>query len=557
MKLNEEKWQALLEDAPQVIVVVAQDGRIVFVNARAEEMFGYDQGELIGQTVEILLPKRSWEVHTGHRARYISNPRTRPMGSGLNPIARRKDGTEFPVEIGLSAIETENGVLVTSYITDITQQKRAEEELLQLNASLEQRTRQLTALHEIGRTLAATLDLSEIYRVMFREIAQGLLGTSYLVVALFDQETETIRCGFAIVDEQEMDPTELPPIPLGEGPVSDTIRTREPRIVDLQEAFPRLKERGRAVQVGGERQPKSALYVPMIGGDKVVGVMQMRHFEADAFREADMSLLSILASQAAVAITNAQSYAQEQERVDALSRALKQQRELDRLKNEFIQNVSHELRTPLGIIYGYAELLDRGELGELQPMHKEPLNIITRRVRMLRKMVDTLITILETDTQELKPEPVQLADLVQTLLTDFRVVAEQAGLTLKAEVAPNLPPVSGNPTHLHQVLDNLMSNAIKFTPAGGSVSLRLWQEGTDVMLEAADTGIGIPPDQLGRIFERFYQVDSNTTRRYSGTGLGLALVQDIVQAHGGQVTVQSTLGEGSTFQVRLPLHPHL
>jgi signal transduction histidine kinase len=459
----------------------------------------------------------------------------------------------FPAEIGFGSIESWDSPLVMNYITDITRHRRAEEELQQLNANLEQRTRQLTALHEIGRTLAATLDLCEIYWVMFRGIAQGLLGSPHLTVALLDEETETIYCGFAIVDGEEMDSTQLPRIPLGEGPVSETIRTREPRIVDLEEIRSYLEERGRGVQVGDHRQPKSALYVPMIGGDKVVGVMHVQHYEADAFRETDMPLLSTLANQAAMAITNARLYAQEQERAAALAQALEQQRELDRLKNELIQNVSHELRTPLGIAHGYAELLDSGELGELQPEHKGPMSIIARRIRMLCKMVEYFTTIFDLETKELEPEPVQIADLVYTGLDDFQTSAHEGGLVLAADITSQVPPIPGHATHLRQVLDNLIANAIKFTPSGGTITVRLWQNETRVVLQVADTGIGIPHDQLGRIFERFYQLDGSMSRRYGGTGLGLALVKEVVKAHGGQVTVQSTVGEGSTFQVWLPL----
>jgi adenylate cyclase len=429
---------------------------------------------------------------------------------------------------------------------------QAEDEIRRLKTELDRRTRQLTALHEIGRTLAATLDLREIYWVMFREIAQGLLGTPHLTVALFEQETGTIYCGFAIVEGEEIDPTQLPPIPLGDGPVSDTIRSREPRLINLREVFPDLEARGRAVLAGSERVPQSALYVPMIGGDRVVGVMHVQHYEADAFREIDLPLLSILASQAAVALTNARLYAQEQERADVLARTLEQQRELDRLQNEFLQNVSHELRTPLGIAHGYAELLDSGELGELQPDHKKAVNIIARRVRMLRKLVEDFTIILESETKELQPKPVRMTDLLCMLLNDFQAAAEQAGLTLVVDTASDLPPVLGDADQLRQVVDNLVANALKFTPSGGTITLRLWQEKTNLVLEVADTGIGIPHDQLEHIFERFYQVDGSASRRYGGTGLGLALVKEIVKAHGGQVTVQSTVGEGSTFQVRLP-----
>jgi signal transduction histidine kinase len=167
-------------------------------------------------------------------------------------------------------------------------------------------------------------------------------------------------------------------------------------------------------------------------------------------------------------------------------------------------------------------------------------------------MVDDLMALMETETQPPKRHRVDLADLTQKLLVDFRVAAEQAGLTLVAEVAVGLPPVSGDPEHLTRVLDNLLGNALKFTPTGGQIGVRLWRTGANLVLTVSDTGIGIPHDQLDRIFERFYQVDGSVTRRYGGTGLGLALVKEIVEAHGGKVGVKSEEGGGATFAVTLP-----
>jgi signal transduction histidine kinase len=311
-----------------------------------------------------------------------------------------------------------------------------------------------------------------------------------------------------------------------------------------------MQARGRAILKGTDRIPQSALYVPMVCGDQVVGVMHIQHYEADAFREADVPLLATLASQAAVALTNAQLYAREQERADALAEALVKQTELEQLKNEFLQNVSHELRTPLGIIHGYIELLKDGTLGDLGSQQQESLDIVSRRVKMLRNMVEDFTTILDAETREVMPEPVDLARLVRASVEDFEASFEQAGLELIVSVAGDVPPVLGNDTHLRRVLDNLVGNALKFTPRGGSITVRLGRQDTDVLLEVIDTGIGIPEEQLDRIFERFYQVDGTATRRYGGTGLGLALVKEIVEAHGGEIAVESQVGEGTTFRLR-------
>ena len=223
------------------------------------------------------------------------------------------------------------------------------------------------------------------------------------------------------------------------------------------------------------------------------------------------------------------------------------------MKAAFVQNVSHELRTPLTIAYGYVSLLNSGELGELQEIQREPVTVVARRLKLLTELVDDLKTILEADTQQIQTEAVNLSEIVRKLAVDFQVAAEKAGLTLHTEIEPELPAVSGDSMHLHRVLDNLLSNALKFTPAGGQVSVRLRQAEQNLVMEVTDTGIGIPEDKLDRVFERFYQVDGRMSRRYGGTGLGLALVKEVVESNGGTVKVTSRPGQGSTFTVTLPV----
>lgn len=228
-------------------------------------------------------------------------------------------------------------------------------------------------------------------------------------------------------------------------------------------------------------------------------------------------------------------------------------KELDRLKNEFIQNVSHELRSPLALVRGYAEMLDTGELGDLQPEQQVPVAVIARRARMLSDLVRGITLILEAESNPPEPEPTPLDELTRAAVEDFQISVRQAGLKLRAEIVPDLPPVGGSPIHLRRVLDNLLDNAVKFTPEGGSILVRVRPDGDRVLLEVSDTGIGIPPDQQGRVFERFYQVDGSSKRRYGGVGLGLALVKEIVEVYGGQVALESVVGRGSTFTVSLPM----
>ena len=299
---------------------------------------------------------------------------------------------------------------------------------------------------------------------------------------------------------------------------------------------------------------RSAMSVPLLSGDELVGALNI-YSEQTAFFTGDLQQLAeSAAATVAVAIVNARLYSAERQRVGELARALERQRELERLQREFIQNVSHELRTPLALIRGHAEVLENGWLGELSPEQKESLGVITRRAQMLGRLVEDIMGILEVEQRELTLEVVDLAALVRTAVADFEPAAQKAGLALRAEIAPNLPAVMGDVIALRRVLDNLMGNAFKFTPAGGRVTVSLSQKDQALVLQVADTGIGIPGDQLGRIFERFYQVDGSSTRKYGGMGLGLSLVKSIVEAHGGHISATSEVGKGTTFYFSIPVN---
>ncbi len=424
------------------------------------------------------------------------------------------------------------------------QQEIAERE--RVEETLRRRNRELTTLYEIDRDISATLELPVVLERIATH-AKDLLGADESEVYLLQPDGQTLRAIVALGPYAEK--IKATSLRLGEGIVGYVAQSGVAEVVERAESDPR------SVQIPGTPKESHALIcVPLISKGEIMGVMSLsRSNEHGSFDQQALDFLVGLSRQAAIAIENARLFAAEQQRSAELLRALEQLKELDRLKGEFIQNVSHELRTPLAIARGYAELLDSGALGELQPQQQESVAIIARRMRMLTKLMDDFNSILEIESRATKREQVDLADMVHNTLADFKIAMEQGGLTLVAQVAQGLPPVCGDPIHLRRVLDNLLGNARKFTPAGGCISLRLVQEGENLVLKVADTGIGIPEDQLGRIFERFYQVDGSMSRRYGGAGLGLALVKEIVEEHGGTVSVESEVGRGSTFTVTLPV----
>ncbi|MCA9973377.1 MAG: HAMP domain-containing histidine kinase, partial [Anaerolineales bacterium] len=221
-------------------------------------------------------------------------------------------------------------------------------------------------------------------------------------------------------------------------------------------------------------------------------------------------------------------------------------------KDTFIQNISHELRTPLGIVLGHAELLESGMLGDLEAAQQESIGIVARRVQMLVALVEDLSVMLAAQTQEFRREMLHPKQMVDAMLADFHLQAEARGLQLVAQVAEKLPWIRGDSTHLRRVFDNLMSNAFKFTPQGGQVQLTVWQQEGNVLFEVRDTGMGMPANQLTHIFDRFYQVKYKDHVHPGGTGLGLSLVKEIVEAHRGEIRVESEEGRGAAFIIRLP-----
>ncbi len=409
--------------------------------------------------------------------------------------------------------------------------------------------RNLALLNQASQTFSSSLDLDQVLATVLKEVCH-LLGAVAGSVWLSDPDSQGLICRQATGPQSEQ--VRGWRLTLDEGIAGAVARTGQSLIVpDLRADERHFKELDR--QIGLDL--RSVLSVPLQTREQMVGVLQVLGNKVGCFDPEDQALLESLGATAAIAIENARLYAEEQERADTLARALAQQRELDRLKSEFIQNVSHELRTPIGIVRGYAELLDGGQLGDLEPGQKEAVSVMVRRIQTLNRLVDDISTILEVESQGVPLAPVDLAEIGRELLEAFQADAERGGLSLEAQFEPGLPPVLGNADHLIRVVDNLLRNAIKFTPGRGRVSLRLWGEGASVVLEVADTGVGIPPDQLERVFDRFYQGDGSTTRRHGGTGLGLALVKEIVQAHGGEVSVTSQLDEGSTVRVTLPAAP--
>jgi signal transduction histidine kinase len=227
--------------------------------------------------------------------------------------------------------------------------------------------------------------------------------------------------------------------------------------------------------------------------------------------------------------------------------------ELDRMKDQFVSTVSHELRTPLTSMLGYLELTLEGEAGELNDEQERFLGIVSRNCRRLNMLIDDILFVARVDAGRLSLDPqwVSLAQVVWSAVESGQAVADQEKVELHFSSDGDLPPLWSDPARLTQMLDNLISNAIKFTPEGGTVTVGVERQDGSLHVEVADTGVGIPEDEVHHLFERFFRASTGSTIR--GTGLGLSIVKSIAEVHGGTISVTSEVGAGTTFAVDLPL----
>ncbi|MDQ7030077.1 MAG: hybrid sensor histidine kinase/response regulator [Ardenticatenia bacterium] len=242
-------------------------------------------------------------------------------------------------------------------------------------------------------------------------------------------------------------------------------------------------------------------------------------------------------------------------KIVALEHANAELRELDRLKSEFVSTVSHELRTPLNIIIGHAEILQDELFGPLNEHQRRYVDNIVRSARHLLDLVENILDMskIESGKLELNMQPFDVEEAVQEVHVLLKPMADRKEIKVRLRIDPNLKTVVADRLRFKQILYNLMSNAIKFTPNGGRVDVTLERlpDGW-IQLTVRDTGIGIPKDHLETIFERFRQLDSSFSREWEGTGLGLSLTREFVRLHGGKIEVQSEVGKGSIFTVLLP-----
>ena len=239
----------------------------------------------------------------------------------------------------------------------------------------------------------------------------------------------------------------------------------------------------------------------------------------------------------------------------AIARDITLRKQAEEAKVGLISNISHELRTPLTSIHGYVRFMLSGKMGEFHDEQKKALEIIAEESDRLRGLIDNFLDLMTIDAEGLKTDvnEISLPRVIDSLTSSMEVELEKKEISLSKDFSPDLDPIVGDEAKLRQALSNLLGNAIKFTPSGGAIQITAKKDDKAMVVEVADTGMGIIPEDLPHVFERFYQADSSSTRGFGGAGLGLAICKEIVEAHGGRIEVESEIGKGSVFRVVLPL----
>jgi len=356
---------------------------------------------------------------------------------------------------------------------------------------------------------------------------------------------------YAWGNEGEVDISTLPPIELTKdgGPNSQAVFQRKSVIVNRYMEI--MRNRPHIIVQENGIDPDSSVAVPMIVMDRVLGTFEVQAYENDAFHEENVIVLEMVANLAAVSIENVRL-------IEAEAKARHTAEASSRMKDEFLSVLSHELRTPLNAMLGWVRMLRDGVLDEGHAA--KALEVIERNTRQQSTLIEDLLDVSRIISGKMRvdKELVDIIPLFNSVSETIRPLAQSKDVSFDVDADEGSLFMNGDPVRLQQMITNLLQNSVKFTPPGGKIMFSFSRNRSDAVIKIQDTGIGIEPDFLPHIFDRFSQADGSAKRNYTGLGLGLTIVKTIVNLHGGDITVESEgLDSGSIFSVTLPLAEEL
>ncbi|MDX6644543.1 MAG: hypothetical protein QOK40_270 [Miltoncostaeaceae bacterium] len=601
----ESRFRAVAQASIDAVIVADGAGRVVSWNAGAEQMFGHSAAQILGRPLALLMPERYRGAHLRALAAASARGETALTDRALSLAGLRRGGEEFPIELTLSGWRTGPEMFYGGIVRDISERTQSQQALARSEAGfrlLAENASDMVASSApdgtiryvspscralvgfapeelVGRNAHDFCHPDEI--PLIRERHQALLGGQETITleyrwrhkdggyvwlemtarplrdhagAVVEIRTASRAIGVRKRVEDELRRQRDYASGLVNA-MQDGLVVLSPNatVIEVSPSFCALTGFAREALVGrGPPYP----YWPEATQERLDRSLARLRAEGAGdweleFRRRDGRRVPVILSAFVMCDPDGAVVG-----FPATVKDVTEQRAAQQAKDEFIVLASHELRTPLTSVLGYLEAVLAGDAGALTAQQRRFLEVAERNASKLLRLVGDLMMVARADARRLALEPsdVDLSALVRECADGARPAAEERGISVHVQTQP-VPRIRADRSRIAQVIDNLLSNALKFTPPGGRVEVRTALRGDDLALEVADTGMGISPQEQARLFERFYRTDAATRGQIPGTGLGLAISKMIVEAHGGRMGVVSEQGRGSTFEVLLPLTP--